>query len=58
LVKLLTSEKEAEATLEELKTLFVKNVIPVRPNREYQRNPDKYRKRTKPKQFNNKRIIL
>jgi hypothetical protein len=58
LVKLLTSDKEAQATLTELKTLFVKNVIPVRPNREYQRNPDKYRKRTKPKQFNNKRTIL
>lgn len=58
LVKLLTSNKEAEKIMEELKTLFVKNVIPVRPNRAFQRSPDKYRQRTKPKQFNFRRTIL
>ena len=58
LIKLFTSEKQAEEIMEELNKLFVKNVIPVRPNRDYQRNPDKYRKRTKPKQFSNRRTIL
>lgn len=44
--------------MKELKTLFVVNVIPIRPNRTFERNPDKYRKRTKPKQFTNRRITL
>jgi hypothetical protein len=41
-----------------LKELFVKNVIPIRPNRKFERKPDKYRQRTKPKQFHNRRTVL
>ena len=51
--KMNTNEK-----LEELKTLFVLNVIPVRPNRTFVREPDKFRQRTKPKQFNNRRTNI
>lgn len=51
-------QKESEQLLEELKQLFVLNVIPKRPNRKYKREPDKYRQRTKPKQFGNRRLLL
>lgn len=58
LIELFTSNKKGEAIMQELKTLFVLNVIPVRPNRSFIRNPDKYRKRIKPKQFKNRKPVL
>jgi hypothetical protein len=58
LIELFTSIKENEVIMHELKTLFVLNVIPVRPNRSFIRNPDKYRTRIKPKQFKNRRPVL
>jgi len=58
LVKLFTSNKETKDIMQELKTLFVVNVIPIRPHRNFARTPDKYRCRTTPKQFNNRRTIL
>lgn len=58
LVELFTSKKENEVIMQELKTLFVLNVVPVRPNRTFERKPDKYRQRTKPKQFHNRRTVL
>lgn len=58
LIELFSSQKESEQIMEELKTLFVINVIPIRPNRTFERKPDKYRQRTKPKQFKNRRAIL
>ncbi len=51
-------QKDSELLLRELKQLFVLNVIPIRPNRKYKREPDKYRQRTKPKQFRNRRLLL
>ncbi len=58
LVQLFTSKKNEKIIMEELKTLFVTNVVPIRLNRSFVRDPDKYRQRTKPKQFNNRRTIL
>ncbi len=58
LIELFTNNKNSNQILEELKELFVKNVIPIRPNRKFERKPDKYRQRTKPKQFHNRRTIL
>ena len=58
LVELFSSKKESEQIMNELKTLFVTNVIPIRPNRTFERNPDKYRQRTKPEQFHNRRTVL
>lgn len=58
LVELFTNKKENEELMQELKKLFVVNVIPVRPNRTFIRDPDKYRTRTKPKQFKNRRCVL
>ena len=58
LIELFTSSKESENIMQELKLLFVLNVIPIRPNRKFPREPDKYRQRTKPKRFNNRRTIV
>jgi hypothetical protein len=58
LIELFTENKNSDQILEDLKELFVKNVIPIRPNRKFERKPDKYRQRTKPKQFHNRRTVL
>ena len=58
LVDLFTSKKGNENILVELKKLFVENVIPIRPNRTFERDHDKYRQRTRPKQFKNRRTNL
>jgi len=58
LIKIFNQKHEAESLLEELKELLVKNVIPIRNGRKNKRDVDKYRQRTKPKQFNNKRLFL
>ena len=57
LVELFTSKTGKEA-MGELTQLFVKNVVPIKPNRNFDRKTDKYRQRTKPKQFKNRRINL
>lgn len=57
LIELFSSKRDSETIMQELKSLFVLNVIPIRPNRKNPREPDKYRQRLKPKQFNNRRII-
>src|SRR5690606_16705372 len=48
ILNLFTSDAEDEQIMQELKTLFVRNVVPVRPDRSFERNPDKYRNRTRP----------
>jgi hypothetical protein len=58
LVEIFSSEQKSEELLEELKKMFVENVIPIRPGRKNKRNVDKFRQRTKPKQFKNRRDIL
>lgn len=55
LVRLFVNEKDNEKILIELKSYFVENVIPIRPNRKNPRAHDKYRSRQKPKQFKNRR---
>jgi len=57
LIRMYSHKQETEKLMEELKQLFIINVIPVRPGRKNKRNVDKYRQRTKPKQFKNRRII-
>lgn len=46
-VELLMNETP-EVVLEELKSLLILNVIPIRPDRKYERHKDKYRTRKKP----------
>jgi IS4 transposase len=58
MLALFTDQKNNQETLNQLKELFVKNVIPIRPDRNFERKTDKYRSRTKPKQFSNRRTVL
>jgi hypothetical protein len=58
LVTLYSKSDDIEKTMEALKALFVEHSIPIRPNRSFDRDIDKYRQRTKPKQFRNRRIIM
>ena len=58
LIQMYADKRETEKLTEELKGLFIANVIPVRPGRKNQRDVDKYRQRTKPKQFKNRRIVF
>lgn len=53
IITLFFSNKEMEIIVSELKELFKKYTIPIRPNRKYERNTDKYRKRGKPKVLKN-----
>ena len=53
IITLFFSNKEMEVIVSELKKLFKKHTIPIRPNRKYERNTDKYRKRDKPKVLKN-----
>lgn len=58
ILELFLSEKDEDEILVALKELFVKNVIPIRPGRNFNRDHDKYRHRQKPKQSNNRRTTL
>lgn len=58
LIELYTQSNDTQFILKELKELFVSNVIPIRPGRKSKRKVDKYRQRTKPKQFNNRRYVF
>jgi len=54
-VTLFFSKNDMEDTITELKFLFKKHLVPVRPNRSNSRDTDKYRKRLKPKVTKNLR---
>jgi len=58
IITLFFSDKETDIIVSELKELFKKHIIPVRPNRKYERKTDKYRKRGKPKLLKNKKDAL
>lgn len=49
LIELFLQESETEDILTELEKLFIKNLIPIRPNRSFRRDTLKYRKRIKPR---------
>lgn len=58
IVELLLSNKDIEVVLSELKDIFRSHLIPIRPNRSFQRHHDKYRNRVKPKVPKNQRDTL
>jgi hypothetical protein len=58
LIDIYSTRKEPGQLMQELQELFIRNPIPIRPGRKNKREPDKYRQRTKPKQFNNRRNVL
>ena len=51
-------EEEPEQLLDALKKLFISSTIPIRPGRQYPRNPDKYRTCRKPVCMPNSRPAL
>lgn len=55
IISLFFSDKDMAIVTSELKGLFKKHTVPIRPDRKYERDVDKYRKRTKPKVLKNRR---
>ncbi len=49
IVTLFFSGTDTETIMDELKELFKKHLVPIRPNRKFDRQKDKYRNRQKPK---------
>jgi hypothetical protein len=58
IITLFFSDLEMAVIVSELKKLFKKHIVPVRPNRKYERKPDKYRKRAKPKLLKNRKNAI
>lgn len=56
MVTLFLDEKSAGFDIvEELKSLYKSHLVPIRPNRKFERNPGKYRSRIKPKVTKNQK---
>lgn len=53
IILLFFSDKDMDEIVSELKALFKKHTIPIRPNRRFERNTDMYRKKGKPKLLKN-----
>ncbi len=58
IITLFFSNTNTDNTLSELKELFKKHLIPIRPNRTFERQKDKYRNRQKPKITKNQKDTL
>ncbi|WP_421921279.1 IS4 family transposase [Marinifilum sp.] len=58
IVELFLSNKDIDTVFSELKDIFRKHLIPIRPNRSFERHKDKYRNRVKPKVTKNQRNAL
>lgn len=58
IVSLFFSKNHMDDTIKELKILFKKHLVPVRPNRSNSRNVGKYRKRQKPKITKNQKDAI
>jgi len=55
IISLFLNPKESENVVDELKKMFKKYLIPIRPNRKLERNTEKYRRGPKPKVTKNQR---
>jgi hypothetical protein len=58
IVTLFFSNNDMDKTIEELKSLFKKNLVPIRPDRTFARDTGKFRKRLKPKVTKNQRDAI
>ena len=58
IITMFFSEKPMEIIVSELRDLFKKHTIPIRPNRKFKRDIDKYRLRGRPKVFINNKDAL
>jgi hypothetical protein len=48
----------AQSTLEDLKEILVKQIVPIRKGRQFNRDVGKYRNRSKPPMFKNRKRVL
>lgn len=55
IISIFFNQKEQDKLVDDLKIIFKKYLIPIRPNRKEPRNTGKYRRRTKPKVFKNQK---
>jgi len=55
ILELFFSDKPMEQITDQIKELLKKHTIPIRPNRKYERDNGKYRKRTKPRVVKNQK---
>ena len=51
-------QKGVQETLQELEELLITNLVPIKKGRKYKREPNKYRRRTKPPMFTNRKKVL
>ena len=58
ILELFFNESSMEKVIEELKKLFLKHQVPIRPNRSFERKSGKYRSRIKPKVSKNQKDSL
>ena len=58
IVTLFFSNNDMDKTIEELKSLFKKHLVPIRPGRSFARDTGKFRKRLKPKVTKNQRDAI
>jgi len=58
IITLFFSNNDMDKTIEELKSLFSKHLVPIRPNRSNEHEVDKYRKRLKPKITKNQKDAI
>jgi hypothetical protein len=58
IVTLFFSNNDMDKTIKELKSLFKKNLVPIRPDRTFARDTGKFRKRLKPKVTKNQRDAI
>lgn len=58
ILELFLAEGSTEIAVSEIKKLFKRHLVPIRPNRSYIRNIGKYRRRIKPKVTKNQRDTL
>ncbi len=58
IITLFFSDNDMEIIISELKELFRKHTIPIRPNRKFDRDVDKYNKRKKPNLLKNRKNAI
>ena len=58
ILELFLSKKDIDKVFSEMKEIFKRHLIPIRPNRKFQRHKNKYRNRLKPKVTKNQRNNL
>jgi len=58
IISLFFSDKDMETIMDELRYLFKRHLVPIRPDRSFQRNANKYRNRIRPKVTKNQKDAI